>query len=44
MDCSKNETGEIHVTYQMPCLLIHDEKIKDPEKVPDVFFFQLLKI
>jgi hypothetical protein len=30
-------TGKIHVMEQMPSLLINDEKIKDPEKVADVF-------
>jgi hypothetical protein len=28
---------KIHITEQMPSLLINDEKIKDPEKVADVF-------
>jgi hypothetical protein len=42
----KQGTGKIHVTEQMPSLLINNEKIKDPEKVADVFnsLFQLLKI
>jgi hypothetical protein len=36
----------MHVTEQMPSLLINNEKKEDPEKVSDVFssFFQLLKI
>jgi hypothetical protein len=29
-------TGKIHVTEQMPSLLINDKKIKEPEKVADV--------
>jgi hypothetical protein len=33
----KQETGKIHVTEQMPSLLINDEAIKVPEKVADVF-------
>jgi len=37
MNIIKYETGKIHVTGQMFCLLINDEKIKDPEKVADVF-------
>jgi len=34
----------MHVTEQMPSLLINDEKIKDPEKVADVFNSFLLSI
>jgi hypothetical protein len=37
MEYNKQETGKTHVTEQMPSLLINDEKIKDPEKVTDVF-------
>jgi hypothetical protein len=33
----KQETGKIHITEQMPSLLINDEKIRDPQKVADVF-------
>jgi hypothetical protein len=33
----KQETGKIHMTKQMPSLLINNEKIKDPEKVANVF-------
>jgi hypothetical protein len=33
----KQETEKIHVTEQMPSLLINDEKLKEPEKVADVF-------
>jgi hypothetical protein len=33
----KHETGKIHVTEQMPSLLITNEKIKYPEKVADAF-------
>jgi hypothetical protein len=36
-DIIKQKTGKIHVTEQMPTLVINDEKIKDPEKVADVF-------
>jgi hypothetical protein len=40
----KKETGKIHVTEQMPSLLINNKKIKDPEKNADVFnsFFLLV--
>jgi hypothetical protein len=38
MECNKKiGTGKIHVTEQIPSLLINDEKIKEPEKVADVF-------
>jgi len=33
----KQETGKLHVTEQMPSLLMNDEEIKDPEKVSNVF-------
>jgi hypothetical protein len=33
----KQETGKIHVTEQLPYLVINDENRKDPEKVADVF-------
>jgi hypothetical protein len=32
----KQGTGKIHVTEQMPSLLMNNEQIKDPEKVTDV--------
>jgi len=37
MEYNKTETEKIHVTEQMPSLLICDEKIKDSEKVADIF-------
>jgi hypothetical protein len=40
MTCNiiKQDTGKIHVTEQIPSLLIiNNEKIKDPEKVANVF-------
>jgi hypothetical protein len=44
MEQSKKETGKIHLTEQMPSLLINNEKVKDPEKIADVFnsFFQTI--
>jgi hypothetical protein len=42
-DIREKETGKIHLTKQMPSLLINDEKMKNPGKVSDTFivsFFQ----
>jgi hypothetical protein len=33
----KPETGKLHLTEQMPSLLINDQKVKDPEVIADVF-------
>jgi hypothetical protein len=38
------ETGKIHVTEQILSLLINFEKIKDPEKIADVFNSFVLSI
>jgi hypothetical protein len=37
MEHNKKETGRIYLTNQIPFLLIHNEKAKDPEKVADSF-------
>jgi hypothetical protein len=37
MERSKKETGKVHLTKQMPSLLINNEEVKGPEKVADAF-------
>jgi hypothetical protein len=33
----EHETGKLHLTDQIPSLLINDEKLKDPEVIADAF-------
>jgi hypothetical protein len=43
----KHETGKLHLTEQIPSILINEETAKDPEEIADAFntfFRQVVKI